>query len=51
MMGRNASNQSMEADGPIAKQLQDVCHRTLPWLISFSLDAKAHFVTSCVAHR
>jgi hypothetical protein len=27
-----------EADVPIARQLQRVCHDTLPWLISFSLD-------------
>ncbi|HZD08488.1 MAG TPA: hypothetical protein VE176_09570, partial [Candidatus Limnocylindrales bacterium] len=27
-----------EANGPIAKQLQRVCHNTLPWLISVSLD-------------
>jgi hypothetical protein len=26
-----------EANGLIAKQLQCVCHDTLPWLISFSL--------------
>src|SRR6266566_2632971 len=26
-----------EANGPIAKQLQCVCHDTLPWLISVSL--------------
>src|SRR5439155_803022 len=26
-----------EANGPIAMQLQRVCHDTLPWLISFSL--------------
>jgi hypothetical protein len=26
-----------EANGPIAKLLQRVCHDTLPWLISFSL--------------
>jgi len=26
------------ANGPLAKQLQRVCHDTLPWLISFSLD-------------
>ena len=27
-----------EANGPISKQVQRVCHDTLPWLISFSLD-------------
>jgi hypothetical protein len=27
----------MKPNGPIAKQLQCVCHETLPWLISFSL--------------
>jgi hypothetical protein len=27
-----------EANGPIGKQVQRVCHDTLPWLISFSLD-------------
>jgi len=26
-----------EANGPLAKKLQCVCHDTLPWLISFSL--------------
>jgi hypothetical protein len=30
-------NQSMQANSPIAVQLQSVCHDTLPWLISFSL--------------
>jgi hypothetical protein len=24
-------------NGPIAQQVQSVCHDTLPWLISFSL--------------
>ena len=33
------SNQSIEANGPIAMRVQCVCHDTLPWLISFSLDA------------
>src|SRR5947207_1895775 len=32
------SNQIDEANGPIAKHVQCVCHGTLPWLISFSLD-------------
>jgi hypothetical protein len=27
-----------EANGPSARKLQRVCHDTLPWLISFSLD-------------
>jgi hypothetical protein len=27
-----------EANGPIAKHNQHVCHDTLPWLMSFSLD-------------
>jgi len=27
-------------NGPIARQLQCVCHDTLPWLIYFSLDGK-----------
>jgi len=31
-----------EANSPIARQLQRVCHDTLPWLISFSLDLKPH---------
>jgi hypothetical protein len=31
------SNQSMKANGPVAKQLQSVRHDTLPWLISVSL--------------
>jgi hypothetical protein len=26
-------------NGPLAKQLQHVCHGTLPWLIFFSLGA------------
>src|SRR5205814_9236947 len=30
-----------EANGPIAMQLQCVCHDTLPWLISVSLDDSA----------
>jgi hypothetical protein len=25
-------------NGPIARKTQPVCHDTLPWLISFSLD-------------
>ena len=32
-------------NGPIAKRHEHVCHGTLPWLISFSLDEKA-FVDS-----
>ena len=32
------SNQSMKPRTPIALQVQRVCHATLPWLISFSLD-------------
>ena len=28
----------MASNGPIAKQVQRVCHDTLPWLISVSLD-------------
>jgi hypothetical protein len=31
------SNQSMKANGPVAKQLQSDCHDTLLWLISVSL--------------
>ena len=27
-----------EATGPMVKQLQGVCHRILPWLISVPLD-------------
>jgi hypothetical protein len=27
-------------NGPMAVQLRRACHDTLPWLISFSLDAK-----------
>jgi hypothetical protein len=30
-------NQFDEANGPIAKCVQRVCHDTLPWLISVSL--------------
>jgi hypothetical protein len=30
------------ANGPIAKHAQSGCHDTLPWLISFSLDALAN---------
>jgi hypothetical protein len=37
------SNQSDEANGPLAVQLQSVCHDTLPWLISFSLDPCGSF--------
>jgi hypothetical protein len=29
-----------EANGPLARRPQCVCHDTLPWLISFSLDIK-----------
>ncbi len=28
----------MKPNGPIRKCVQGVCHDTLPWLISFSLD-------------
>jgi hypothetical protein len=33
-----------EANGPISLQLQRVCHGTLPWLISFSLDLMRVFM-------
>jgi predicted enzyme related to lactoylglutathione lyase len=33
---------SDEANGSFAKQLQRVCHDTLPWLISFSLGRHYH---------
>src|SRR5438034_4692385 len=31
-------NQSMKPTAPLRKHSQCVCHDTLPWLISFSLD-------------
>jgi hypothetical protein len=31
-------DQTDEANDPVAKQLSRVCHDTLPWLISISLD-------------
>jgi len=35
-------NQSMKPTAKFAKQLQRVCHGTLPWLISVSLDRWKH---------
>jgi len=29
----------MKANGLVAKQVQRVCHDTLPWFMSFSLEA------------
>jgi hypothetical protein len=29
-------------NGPISKQVQRVCHDTLPWLISFSLGGRGN---------
>jgi hypothetical protein len=33
-----ASNQSMKPTAPFRNKFSRVCHDTLPWLISFSLD-------------
>ena len=38
------SNQPMKANGPLAKQLQRVCHRPRPWLISVSLGLNARMI-------
>ena len=40
-----------EANGPVAKQLQCVCHDTLLWLISVSLDANARRCRHVIAVR
>src|SRR5438132_14062275 len=42
-MEHSGTNQSMKPTAPIAIQLQCVCHDTLPWLISFSLDHMNQF--------
>ena len=40
-----------EVNGPIAIQLLRVCHDTLPWLISVSLDANARRCRHVIAVR
>jgi len=40
-----------EQAGPITKWVARVCHDTLPWLISFSLDANARRCRHVIAVR
>ena len=37
-------------NGPIADMLQRVCHDTLPWLISFSLDGEREIMWDAFLH-
>jgi len=39
-----------EANGPIAEQVQSVCHNTLQWPISFSLDRRARLHERSSSH-
>jgi hypothetical protein len=45
--GTRFENTKAAPNGPIALQAQCVCHDTLPWLISFSLDE----VNACPQYR
>ena len=38
LAGKRETEPIDEPNGPITKLVQRVCHDTLPWLISFSLD-------------